>query len=118
MAILKHPTRGIAEVEGKHVVVRMFSWLDRHRDFSLAHEIIREADIVGVVHLQHDVVEASRHPSDTKGHGMLAVITMHEGDRGCVLAHADFVLDPALHAEQRVEAIRSRNVALSDNAMP
>src|SRR5262245_19048799 len=57
-AVLKHPPRRVAEIERIHVVVGVFAGGDFDRHFVFAHQLVGEAHVVEVIHLDHDVVKA------------------------------------------------------------
>src|SRR5882757_3154961 len=96
----------------------MLARQDRHRDFMLANQVVRHPDVVEIVHLDHEVIDAAFGGANSESDGVIAIIAMHEHRRDHVLAHPKLVLDAAAHAEQRVEAEGSIGVLLTHDAMP
>src|ERR1700722_15592956 len=99
------------------MIVRVFAGRDSHRDFVLAHKVVGHADVVEVVHLEHDVVEPAIPTRNSEGNRVIAVVAMHEDQSDGPFAAAKFVLDAAAHSEVSIEALGRIDVALAHDAM-
>src|SRR5271168_4700116 len=95
----------------------MLAGRDDHRDVVLANDVVGHAYIVEVVDLDHDVVEPAIGARNSEGHGVIAIVAMHEDQADAPFAAADLVFDAAAHSELSIEALRGRHVALADDAM-
>src|ERR1700722_19841008 len=99
------------------MIVRVLAGRDRPRDLVLAHEVVGHADVVEIVHFEHDVVEAAVAARDSEGNRVIAVVAMHEDEPDRPLAGAKFVPDAAAHSEVSIEALGRIDVALAHDAM-
>ena len=99
------------------MVVRMLAGSDRHRDPVFAHEVVRQPDVIEIVHLEHDVIEPPLLRTDAEGDSMIAVIAMHEDRRDDPVAHSNLVLDPTAHSQLHIKPPGCRGIMLADNAM-
>src|ERR1700722_274804 len=99
------------------MIVRVLAGRDRHRDLVLAHEVVGHADVIEIVHFEHDVVEPPITARDSEGNRVIAVVAMHEDQPDRPLAGAKFVLDAAAHSEVSIEALGCIDVALAHDAM-
>src|ERR1700684_3258632 len=95
----------------------MLAGSDRHRDFVLADQVVGHADVVEIVHLEHDVVEPAVATRYSEGNRVIAVVAMHEDEPDGPLAAAKFVLDAAAHSEVSIEALGRIDVALAHDAV-
>src|ERR1700689_4116888 len=99
------------------MIVRVLARRNRHRNVVLAHQVIGHADVVEVVHLEHDVVEAAIGAWDSEGNGVVAVVAIHKDQPDGSFAAAKFVLDAAAHPEMLIKASSRVDVALANDAM-
>ncbi len=76
------PTGRIRVVERQGLVVRVLTKLNSDVDLTFAHQIMREAEIVEIGVLDHQVVDALWHRPQAKGDRVLPAIAVHER-RGC-----------------------------------
>src|SRR6516225_9468111 len=99
------------------MVVRVLAGVNRHRDTVLAYEVMRQADVVEIVHFEHDVIETALLRTYAEGDGVIAVVTMHEDGRDGAIPHANFVFDPSAHSQLHVKPPRRGCVILANYAM-
>src|ERR1700689_4158142 len=99
------------------MIVRVLARRNRHRNVVLAHQVIGHADVVEVVHLEHDVVEAAIGAWDSEGNGVVAVVAIHKDQPDGSFAAAKFVLDAAAHPEMLIKASSRVDVALANDAV-
>src|ERR1700729_1180971 len=95
----------------------MLAGSDRDWNIVLADQVVGHADVVEVVHFDHDVVEPAIAARDTEGDRVIAVVGMHEDEPDSALAAAKFVLDATAHPEVSVEALGRIDVALAHDAV-
>src|SRR5277367_4169527 len=95
----------------------MLAGRDDHRDVVLANDVVGHAYIVEVVDLYHDMVEPAIGARNSEGHGVIAIVAMHEDQADAPFAAADLVFDAAAHSELGIEALGGRHIALANDAM-
>src|SRR5208282_4882399 len=82
-----------------------------------ANDIVREPDVVEVVHFDHQMIESLFRSSEPESHRVVAVVAMHEDDRERLLAHPDFVFDATTHPQLAIKAVGGIGVLFTDDAV-
>src|SRR5579871_5988078 len=116
-SVLPHPTRRVSDIERKHMIVRVFARRDPDRKLVAARDIIGEADVIEVVHFNHQVIDALVGTADPERDRMIALIAMHKYGRRRMRSHPELVFNAAAHSQSSIEAKRGIDVAFADNAM-
>src|SRR5437870_171893 len=88
-----------------------------HGNFVAADEVVGQSHVVEVVDFDHQMINAQLVSRDPEGHGMIAIITMHEDGSNQTFANADFIFDAAAHAQKAIEAIGGIHIFLTDNTV-
>ena len=100
------------------MVVRVFAGGNGDRDLMLADDLVGQAHIVQIVHLDHNVIQALLGWAYPKGHGVVTLITVHKNWRNRLLAPLNLVFHAAAHAQGTIKAIGRIRILLTDNTVP
>src|SRR5215475_1483913 len=90
---------------------------DMDGNLVLAHQLIRESDVVEVVYFDHQMIDAALGSGDAERERMLPLIAMHEDRSDYTFAHADFILNPTAHTQKVIEPIGSLDIFLANNTV-
>src|ERR1700678_801137 len=99
------------------MIVRVLARRNRHRNLVLERQVIGHADIVQVVHLEHDMVQPAIGARDSEGNRVVTVVAIHEDQPSAAFARTELVLDTAAHPEMLIKASSRVDVALANDAM-